>query len=62
MQALIPIEKFSLWVASTQNKHEIREALKEARLPSEIIEALKTSQKTHKLLPLGECQQNGNLI
>ena len=37
-------------------------AFKEDRLASEIIEALKTGQKTHKLVLLGEYQQNDNLI
>ena len=37
-------------------------ALKEDRLASKIIEALKTGQKTHKFVPLGECQQKDNLI
>ena len=61
-QVLIPIEKFSLSATSTNNKNDIRVALKEDRLASEIIEALKTGQKTHKLVPLGECQQKDNLI
>ena len=61
-QALIPIEKFSLSVTSTKNENDIRVAFKEDRLASEIIEALKTGQKTHKLVLLGECQQKDNLI
>ena len=60
-QALIPIEKFSLSATSTKNEEDIRAARKEDRLASEIIEALKTGQKTHKLVPLGECQQKDNL-
>ena len=62
MQALIPIEKFSLSATSTKNEEDIQAALKEDRLASEIIEALKTGQKTHKLVPLAECQQKDNLI
>ena len=62
MQALIPIAKFSLSTTSTKNKNNIQTALKEDRLASKIIEALKTNQKTRKLVPLGECQQKDNLI
>ena len=61
-QALIPIEKFLLSATSTKNENNIRAALKEDRLASEIIEALKTGQQTHKLMPLGDCQQKDNLI
>ena len=62
MQALIPIEKFSLSATSTKNENDIRAALKEDRLASKIIEALKIGPQTHKLMPLGECQQKDNLI
>ena len=61
-QALIPIEKFSLSATSRKNENDIQAAFKEDRLASEIIEALKTGQKTHKLVPLGKCQQKDNVI
>ena len=50
------MEKFSLSATSTKNENDIRAALKEDRLASEIIEALETSQETHKLVRLSECQ------
>ena len=62
MQALILIEKFALSATCTNDENDIRVSLKDDRLASEIIEALKTGQKTHKLVPLGECQQKDNLI
>ena len=62
MQALIPIEKFSVSATSIKDEKNILAALKEDRLVSEIIEALKPGQKTHKLMPLAECQQKDNLI
>src|SRR5258706_16196369 len=61
-QALIPIEKFQLSVISMENEDVIRAALRKDMLALEIIEALNTGQKTHKLVSLRECQFEDKLI
>src|SRR5258705_13480909 len=61
-QALIPIEKFQLSAIYMENEDIIRTAIEENKLALEIIEALKTGQKTHKLVPLGECQFKDKLV
>src|SRR5258706_11192324 len=45
-----------------ENEDVIRAALGKDKLALEIIEALKTGQKTHKLVPLGKCQFENKLI
>ena len=59
IQALIPIEKFkklSLSATSRENEDSIRKAFNTDKLAKEIIEALKSGHRKHKLVPLGECQ------
>ena len=45
IQALIPLEKFTLSAISTENEGEIIAALKKDELAQEIVKALETGQK-----------------
>ena len=62
IQALIPLEKVALSAMSTQNDEEIIKALKENKLIQEIIKALQTGQRQHKIVPLEEYQVSKGLI
>ena len=58
-QALTPIEKFeklSLTATSRENEDSIQKALNPDKLAKEIIEALKSGSRKHKLVLLGESQ------
>ena len=63
VQALIPLEKFTLSAISTENEGDIIATLKKDELAQDLVKALETGQKRHKVVPLGECKiKEGGLI
>ena len=69
-QALIPDERFSdgfslaPMVLAVSNRHDddIRETLKTDPLGQEILKALRDKVRTHKVVPLGECEVKDGLL